>query len=383
MTDQRLAARSAARPLPVPALAWLVAQREIITEIRSRAFIISTALFVVIIAAGVLITGWFADDIDGAALPDTPTKVAVGPAVTGVGALQNPQFFNLVDAASDEAAIALVAAGEADAALVAAPANGLPFTVVAESAPPTDLLNALTVSPAVHLLNPEEFGGTAFGYFVSLIFGVVFLWAAMLFGQTIAQNTVIEKQTRIVEILLAAVPARALMAGKIIGHSILALGETAVMAATALVCLNITGAGDILSLLTAPILWYIVFFVIGFVLLASLFAGTAALVSRLEDVSTAIMPLTLLLVVPYVLILTMYGNPDAMRVLSYIPIVSTTAMPVRMVLGETAWWEAVISLVILAATTVGAIGVGARVYSRSLLQTDRKVKFISALRAKD
>jgi ABC-2 type transport system permease protein len=378
-------AAAQSRTLGAPALAWLVARREIVTQVRSRAFIASTALFVVLIAAGVLLSSWLGGGGIGSAdddASDAPLKVAAGPGLAGLDALQKADLFQIVDAADDQAAVAAVTAGEADAAVVAGPAGGAPYGVVAVSEAPAVMIDALTVSPAVQLLDPEPLG-PAMGYVVSLAFGVLFLWAAMMFGQTIAQNTVIEKQTRIVEILLAAVPARALLAGKVVGHSILALGETALMAATAIICLQITGNSQILDVMTAPMLWYVVFFTVGFVLLASLFAGTASLVSRLEDVSTAIMPLTMLVMVPYILILTLNDNPAAMQVMSYIPIVSTIAMPVRMVLGATPWWEAVVALVILIATTFGAILVGAKVYANSLLQTDRKLKFLTALRAKD
>jgi ABC-2 type transport system permease protein len=366
-------------------LAWLVAWREIRAQLRSRAFIVSSVLFVVLIAAGIFAATIFGDGFGGDGEPAAPTAVAVGPGVSGIEGLKaDPEAFELLAAASEAEALEFVSSGEAAAALLALPEagpDGLPILLVAQSSAPDDVIAALTYRPTVSLIDPAPASRELVGYLGSLIFGVLFIWAAMLFGQTIAQNTVIEKQTRIVEILLAAVPARALMAGKVIGHSLLALGETALMAGTALVCLNLVGNTTILGLMTAPLLWYVLFFAIGFVFLASLFAGAAALVSRLEDVGTAIMPLTLLIMVPYVLCIALNQDATAMKVLSYIPIASTIAMPVRLMQDDAAWWEALIALALLIATAFGAIAIGARLYSNSLLQTDRKVKLLTALRS--
>jgi ABC-2 type transport system permease protein len=338
------------------------------------------------IAAGILLPSFLGGGSDDATTPPEATKVAIGPGVTGIDALRGSAGFDLREAATAEEAVAAVESGEVDAALIATTAatpNALPLTLVAASDPPGDVLGALTIAPAVSLLDPSPFGPLPIGYVASLVFGVLFLWVALLFGQTIAQNTVIEKQTRIVEILLAAVPARALLGGKVVGNSILALGETVIMAATALVCLKLSGSEAALSTMAGPILWYIPFFVIGFVFLASLFAGVAALVSRLEDVSTAVTPISFLIMIPYVLVLAFNSEETVMMVCSYIPIVSTIAMPVRMMESGAAWWEAIISLAILIVTTLGAIAAGARVYSYSLLQTGKRIKFLTALRAKN
>jgi len=191
---------------------------------------------------------------------------------------------------------------------------------------------------------------------------------------------VIEKQTRVVEILLAAVPDRALLGGKIVGNSLLALAETLAISVVALVTLKVTGQSQIFSLLSTPVLWYVVFFVFGFILLASLYAGLAALVSRIEDVGTAVMPMTLLCAASYFGPLLANDSAQAMRVLSYIPVISTVAMPVRMILGQAHWWEGVISLVILILATLGSIWLGGRVYARSLLHTGKALKLMAVLR---
>ena len=369
------------RPAASLSLAWLVAEREIKAQVRSRAFLISTAVFMILIVAGILLTSLLGDSSDSNQAPTQPTRVAVAPQVTGLEALADPARFTLTPVASADEAASLVRAGTVDAALVAASADGAPV-VVANREAPGDLVGALTRSPAVSLLDPSPFGPLPVGYVMSLVFGILFMMVAMLFGQTIAMNTVVEKQTRVVEILLAAVPDRVLLGGKVLGSSLLALGETVVMAVVALLTLKAVGNDTVFSLLTTPLLWYVVFFVVGFILLASLYAGFAALVSRIEDVGNAVMPITLIVMIPYVICLVLNSNDGAMRVLSFIPIVSTVAMPVRMIQGQGQWWEALVSLVILVVVTLGAILVGARLYSRSLLQTGKALKVFNVLRGR-
>ena len=83
---------------------------------------------------------------------------------------------------------------------------------------------SLAELPPVELLEPRRRRTRRLRYLVAIGFGVVFLLAASLFGGTIAQSVVEEKQTRVVELLISAIPVRALLAGKVIGNTVLAMG---------------------------------------------------------------------------------------------------------------------------------------------------------------
>src|SRR5690606_21276403 len=128
-----------------------------------------------------------------------------------------------------EAAEQLLRDGEVEAAIV--PDDGpLGFAVLGDDSVPMSVVQALSVAPPVELL--DESGTAGFlGYLVAIGFGLVFFLSAMTFGSTIAQSVVEEKQTRVVEILLATIPTRVLLAGKIIGTTILALGQVALLLA--------------------------------------------------------------------------------------------------------------------------------------------------------
>lgn len=362
----------AARPArpSTPRLALMVAEREVVTQVRTKSFIISTAILLgavlVSIIAGALLAG-----------NDDPTQVAVvGPVADVVSASED---LEPVEAADRAAAERLVRDGEVSAAVVPDEDSPLGVVVIALDETPEGVVAALSVAPEVVLLEPSD-TDEGLRYLVSFGFGLVFLMSAAGYGATIAQSTVQEKQSRVVEILLSAVPSRALLAGKILGNSVLAFGQTAGLAAMAVIGLMVTGQDDVLEMLGSPLLWFVGFFLIGFVLLAAMYAASASLVSRVEDVNTVLTPSMMLTMIPYFGVIFFNDNEVVLNVLSYVPLSAPVAMPMRLFLGDAAWWEPLIALALLVVTTVGVIAVGAKIYERSLLRTGARVKLGEVLR---
>jgi ABC-2 type transport system permease protein len=241
------------------------------------------------------------------------------------------------------------------------------------------VIQALSVAPPVELLDSSGTGGFL-GYLVAIGFGLVFFISAMTFGSTIAQSVVEEKQTRVVEILLATIPTRVLLAGKILGTTILALGQVALLLALAIVALSVTGQSTLLLGLGMPFIWFAIFFVFGFILLAALFAATGAMVSRQEDIGSTTTPVTMLVMIPYFVTVFLNDNPLVVTIMSYVPFSAPIGMPLRLFLGDAQWWEPLLSLAILLATCVGVIALGARIYENSLLRLGQRVKLGEALK---
>ncbi|HEY0117492.1 MAG TPA: ABC transporter permease [Cellulomonas sp.] len=352
-------------------LTLLVAQREVTAQLRSRAFVVSTVILLVGVLAGIVIGSALShrDSAPTAGTAGQTQKVAVVPATSAD--LAGARGFTAVPVADEAAARAAVRAGDVVAAMLPEPGSA-GVRIVALNSAPTVLVAELTRAPAVEVLNPAT-ASEAMRYLVPLAFGMVFLIVVMVFGQTIAQNTIVEKQTRVVEVLLSAVPARVLMAGKVAGNSVLALGQAAAMALVTLLALKVTGQDHVISLVGAPVGWFVVFFVFGFVLFAAMFAAAASLVSRVEDSGPVIMPVTLLGLLPFYLVLFGSGNLVLMRVLSYVPFSAVMGMPVRIYLGDAAWWEPFVSLVVLIATAAGVVWLAALVYQRSVLRMGARV----------
>lgn len=348
---------------------WLVAEREIGSKLRSKAFLISSVVLFLGALALVIWGGFQAQDTSG-----TPVAVTADAEqfVEGIPGLE------ITPVGDRDDAVALVESGEVDAAVVGDPSSPLGFSLIAESSAPTQLMLTLAQLPPVELLDPDP-TDDALRYVVAIGFGVVFLLAASLFGGTIAQSVVEEKQTRVVELLISAIPVRALLAGKVLGNTLLAMAQILVLAAISIVGLTITGQADLLQGLGGPIAWFAVFFFFGFVLLAALFAAAAAMVSRQEDIGSTTTPITMLVMAPYFLVIFFNDNPVVLAVMSYVPFSAPVGMPMRLFLGEAQWWEPLLSLGILIATCAAAIAVGAKIYENSLLRMGARVKLSEAL----
>jgi len=349
---------------------WLVAEREIGSKLRSKAFMISTGILLLIALAGVLIGGF-------ASKSPTPDAVAAtSETAAAVEALPNVKVTEVADRAAAEK---LVLDDEVIAAVVPATGDPLGIAILAKDDAPTALVMGLSQTPHVELLKPADTNPFV-RYLVAIGFGIVFLMAASTFGGTIAQSVVEEKQTRVVELLISAIPTRALLAGKVIGNTVLAMAQIVLLAAIAVVGLIVTGQDELLAGIGAPVLWFAVFFLFGFILLASLYAAAAAMVSRQEDIGSTTMPLMMLVMAPYFLVIFFNDNPLVLTIMSYVPFSAPVAMPVRLFVGEAQWWEPLLSLVILLATCIAAILVGAKIYQNSLLRMGARVKLGEALR---
>lgn len=349
----------------------LIAGREISMKMRSKAFLISTGVLMLVVLASVVLGSVFGSQTD---LP----KVAVVNGATEVVA-GNPAL-DAVPVADQDAAEQLLRDGDVDAIVAPAASEPLGIVVIGLESAPNSVVSALSVNPTVELLDPAAVD-PMLAYFVAFGFGIVFFMSALTFGTTIAQSVVEEKQTRVVEILLSTVSARALLTGKVIGNSVLAFGQILAIAVLALLGLLLTGQRVLLGGLGASVVWFIVFFAIGFVMLAALFAATAALVSRAEDIGTVTTPVTMLVMIPYFLVIFFNDNPTVLAIMSYVPFSAPVGMPIRIFLGTAEWWEPFVSLAILLATAALAVVVGERIYRSSLLKTGARVPWGEALKS--
>lgn len=351
---------------------WLVASREIIVRLRSRAFLISTGILLLISVASVVVGGIAGQN------PAVPRVAVLGTAATVV---EQTQSFDIIPVDSLATAEALVRDGSVRAAVVPAGGGSTPLdvTVVALDTPPVDVLTALSVSPALRLLEQGASNG-GLAYLVAIGFGLVFLMSAVTFGSTIAQSVVEEKQTRIVEILMSTISVRALLAGKVLGNSIMAFGQIVAIGALVSLGMAATGQRALLGDVGPAIVWFAIFFAFGFILLASLYAATASLVSRQEDVGSATAPVMVLVMIPYFLVIFFNDNPTVLAVMSYIPFSAPVGMPMRIFLGSALWWEPLVSLAVLLAATGVVILLGARIYANALLRMGTRVPLHEALR---
>lgn len=351
---------------------WLIAEREITTRLRSKAFIISTLIMLLLVFGAVLFSGFSSQS----GLFDSTPKVA---AVTGVSTELAADHIEVTEVADRAAGVALVESGEVDAALVPGGESPLGITLIGKESVSSSIIQLFSASPDVEILHPVT-ENPLLAMLIGLGFGIVWMMSAMTFGQQIAQSVVEEKQTRIVEILLANVKPDQLLAGKIIGNSILALGTVFLVIGAAAVGMLATGQDLLLGELGNALLWFGILFIFGFVLVAALYGALGSLVSRQEEVATVTSPLMFIIMIPYILVVMFFDNPGVLQIMSYVPFSAPVGMPMRLYLGTAEWWEPLVALALLIVTIAVVIWIGARIYAGSIMRTGARVKLTEALK---
>lgn len=375
----------------------IVAEREVRARFGEKAFIWGFLAMLLVSWAGLVALDYFGDrdTTYDVGVVGAPAEVANGIEDTlGDGYVVNSTEYG--DRSAAEVAItqgdidvalvlggdgwSLVADNDVDAPLEAAVRSTVAAEVVARNAAAQDVdLEALNAGAdvTVDLLDPDaedvdQRKLVAFG--LSLVFYLV----AMLFGMQIAQSVVAEKESRVVEILAAAIPTRALLWGKIAGNTLLALGQVVVLVGGGLVIFALLGNETLLAGVGPAMVWFIAFFALGFIALAALWSAAGALASRVQDISSTTMPLQIVLLAGYML--GAFAEGVVLDVASQVPVLSAIVMPGRLAYDDVALWEILLSLSLNVVAAVLLVRLGARIYDHNLMQTSRKVGLGEALR---
>jgi len=256
----------------------------------------------------------------------------------------------------------------------AAERGGLsPEEVAAITQPTPPVTELLDVRPA----------GTMPPEFLVLVFAFLFYLSVLTFGMSIAQSVVEEKQSRVVELLVAAMPVRWLLAGKVIGNTIMAVGQVVVIVGAGLLGATVAGQGELIRQVLGASGWFVLFFLLGFVMLACLWAVAGSLASRIEDLSSTTVFMQVLVIVPFFAAIFLIEPSSTQRLLSYVPFTAPLLMPARVVLGTAEPWEPYVAAVIVLVTAVLFVALGAKLYAGSVLHTSGRLKAAQAWRGAD
>lgn len=383
----------------------LVAGREIRTRLRSKAFRITTIVMLVLVVGFILAakllggsasTVGFTPQTAALSAPLTSTAAAVGQTIT----------VSTVDEAAGEAA---VRAGHLDALVVGTPDHfrvivkkdlssnlssafnvlarqlALNQQLVAAGADPTAVAAAVSAARVdVTSLEPATTYQTA-RIVLGVIAGILVYVALMLYGQAVAQGVVEEKSSRIVEILLTTIRPWQLMLGKVTGIGVVGLSQMVLLIVAGVTAGLATHTISFpTSIAASAAVWALVWFLLGYTMYAFVFAALASLVSRQEDVSAAVTPVLMVIVLPYVLgisILPADPQNKLLAVASLIPFFSPLLMPMRLAIGVAPAWEGVLAAGMTLVVIVGLVWLSGRMYRNAVLRTGSRVSLRDALRS--
>ena len=234
--------------------------------------------------------------------------------------------------------------------------------------------------PSVDLLEARPEGSVPPEALV-LAFTFLFYISVLTFGMSIAQSVVEEKQSRVVELLVAAIPVRWLLAGKVIGNTVMAVAQIVLILGAGLIGAVVAGQGDLLGQVRDASGWFLVFFLLGFVMLACLWAVGGSLASRVEDLQSTTVFMQVLVIVPFFATVFAIDPGPTQRLLSYVPFTAPLMMPARVVLGNAEAWEPWLAAGVVLLTAVAFVLLGARLYEGSVLHTSSRIKATQAWKA--
>ena len=164
-------------------------------------------------------------------------------------------------------------------------------------------------------------------------------------------------------------PARVLLAGKIAGIGFLGLAQIGVTALAALVAITAFHSIDVPAIRGAVLAWVVIWFVLGYILYATIYGALGSLGSRVEDAQSVAGPISVVLVVAYFASFAMIGQPTSVlaRAISYFPLTAPMAMPGRIAMGATTWWEPLTAAALTLAATLVLVRIAGRLYTSAIL----------------
>lgn len=383
----------------------LVAKREIQTRAFSKGALWSVGITVVIIVAGIIVASIFMNRESDAEAQDfavTSQTEALGQALAAISDASGEPL-ELTTVGTDEEARSLVEEGDAVAGLAGSLASPVLYsgddTPAAMEPMLTSAAGQVALNQAIVDLGGDpaavqqdvaavqvevtyvgdDDGFDPAAYIVSFAVIMLMFYLIMMTGQQIAAGVVEEKQSRIVEILLATVRPWELLAGKVLGIGLIGFVQVFIFLAAAVGAASATGVlGGIDVPINSVLVWSIVWLIAGFLLYATLWGGTASLVSRQEDIGQAIAPLMILMFIPfYASMFVVVYDPSGLvaQIMTYVPFFAPFTVPVRVSYGEISTGEILIALGITALAIVACTWLAGRIYQRGILHIGSRLEF--------
>jgi ABC-2 type transport system permease protein len=246
-------------------------------------------------------------------------------------------------------------------------------------------------------VDPEAAGDEPdFGpdYVLSNALVILTFMAVVTYGSWVATSVAEEKSSRVMELLITAAHPRQLLAGKVLGNGGAGLTQYVVVLAAVLVAVLLqgfiaerlfgSGGADLDQLDLVVLIPFALLFIPGFMLYCILYAGLGSLASRQEDVTQVTGPMLFLGMGGYFVAFVAMATPDVawIKLLSLVPFFSPYLLPTRFLLGTPpAAWEWLAAGALMLLFLLGALWIAARIYSAGVLLYGQRLSLRSAWKA--
>lgn len=236
----------------------------------------------------------------------------------------------------------------------------------------------------------EEAAGTMSltGYVLGLVMTFVMFFAVYYYGYGVAMSVASEKTSRVMETLIISAKPSRILIGKCLAMGAVGLLQLVGLLGFGLLCygvlmpdgfqihgieISLSGFG------VETILVLILYFILGYALYAVLNSVCGAAVSKVEDLNSAMMPVSIVVVIGFYLgyftSVAGGGSNTLSKLALYLPISSPFAVPFKILTGDIATQELLLSMGILAASIVVIAALSARIYSASVMHYGNPLKW--------
>ena len=219
---------------------------------------------------------------------------------------------------------------------------------------------------------------------------IIFIFMIIiLYGVMVATSVTQEKSNRTIEVLITSSNTNVLFFGKVFAGAVAALFQTALILGATIISYQINrnawnGILDFVLDIPSEVLITFAFFGLGgFLFYTFIYGAVGALVSKTEDINKSSGGIQMIIMIVYFAVLVQLSNIDGivMKVASWLPISSYSAMFARVAMGNVAMWEIIVSLVILVVSIIGVGFLGAAIYRMGTLRYGNPIKLSNAIKA--
>jgi ABC-2 type transport system permease protein len=399
---------------------WLIAKREYLERVRTKAFLIATVLIPILMGGFVFASGYLGTKTKSIAhvavvsadpqftadlknlletgkrshmtvdtyTPSPATRTALDEDLKNKNGITGYLWVTPSPAAGKRPAFAYVARSAGDATTVNILNNSIQTALTREELTRTGVAS----KDIDNLLAPVDIDTSATGnskaaYSAALVLFLLMYMVIMLYGMNTARSIIEEKTSRVFEVLLATIKPEEMLAGKILGVGAVGLTQIGVWMLAAII-LGSTGlAASLLGSGKLPIslgqaLFFVVYFLFGFLVYSSIAAALGAMTNSEQELQQLNMFLVLPLAFCMLMLFVIGAAPNSTlsTIVSLIPFCSPLLMNLRISLTTVPGWQIALSFVLMSLTILAILWVASRIYRVGILMYGKKPNLPEILR---
>ena len=209
-------------------------------------------------------------------------------------------------------------------------------------------------------------------FFLSIVFILLLMMMVIYSGQLLVRSLIEEKSSRLIEMLISSSTPDELLAGKILGLSLLGLTQLLIWA---LIGLGLVGSALVPITAFRNVLPMLIYFILGFLFYTTLFVGIGSTVNTEQQAQQITTYLSLILMLPVVIAMPVIQNPDFIltKIFSYIPLTIPTVMVLRLNVQNVSILEIILTILILILSIIIVAKISAKVFRIGILSYGNKL----------